>query len=53
MLVVAREGGRSVYVFNPNTETELRVALTMGVDAVITDRIDAALDLRRRSFGSA
>lgn len=53
MLVVARESGRSVYVFNPNTETELRVALTIGADAVITDRIDAALDLRRRTFGSA
>lgn len=52
MLVVARESGRSVYVFNPNTETELRVALTIGVDGVITDRIDTALDLRGRFFGS-
>jgi len=48
MLVAAAEAGRAVYVFTPNTETELRVALGLGADGVITDRPDLALDLRRR-----
>jgi glycerophosphoryl diester phosphodiesterase len=46
MLVVAREDGRAVYAFTPNTTAELTVALTVGADAVITDRPDLALDLR-------
>jgi len=36
-----------------NTATELRVALTVGVDGVITARPDSALDLRRRLFSDA
>jgi len=48
MLVAAAEAGRAVYVFTPNTESELRVALGLGADGVITDRPDLALDLRRR-----
>jgi len=47
LLVVARASGRPVYVFTPNTPDELSVALTVGVDAVITDHPDVALDLRR------
>lgn len=48
MLAIAAADGRAVYVFTPNTEAELRTALGAGVDAVITDRPDLALDLRRR-----
>lgn len=53
MLVVAREDDRTVYTFTPNTVAELSVALTVGVDAVITDHPDLALDLRRRLSHSA
>ncbi len=48
LLVAAREDGRAVYTFTPNTEVELSVALRIGADAVITDRPDLALDLRQR-----
>ncbi len=48
MLVVARQDARVVYVFTPNTEPELRGALGVGVDGVITDRPDLAIELRRR-----
>ncbi len=51
MLVVARETGRPVYLFTPNTPAELGVALGIGVDAVITDRVDLALELRRSQCG--
>lgn len=47
MLVVAQETSRPVYLFTPNTPAELAVALRIGVDGVITDRIDLALELRR------
>jgi glycerophosphoryl diester phosphodiesterase len=48
MLVRARATGRAVYTYNPTTEPELRVTLSVGVDGVITDRPDLALALRRR-----
>jgi glycerophosphoryl diester phosphodiesterase len=48
LLVAAREDRRRVYTFTPNSETELSVALRVGADALITDRPDLALDLRRR-----
>jgi glycerophosphoryl diester phosphodiesterase len=48
LLVVAREDGRAVYTFTPNTAIELEVALTVGPDAVITDHPDLALDIRAR-----
>ncbi len=53
MLVAARETARQVYLFTPNTPTELGVALGIGADAVITDRIDLALDLRRSKLGGS
>jgi glycerophosphoryl diester phosphodiesterase len=46
MLVRARSRAREVYAYNPTSEAELRVTLSMGVDAVITDRPDRALALR-------
>ena len=52
MLVVARAGNRPVYLFTPNTPAELSVALTVGVDGVITDHPDVALDLRRHLLPS-
>ncbi len=51
MLVAARETNRPVYLFTPNTPAELGVALEIGVDAVITDRVDLALELRRGRHG--
>jgi glycerophosphoryl diester phosphodiesterase len=48
LLVVARGGNRPVYLFTPNTPAELAVALTVGVDGVITDDPDTALALRRQ-----
>ena len=50
LLVAAAAGRRPVYVFTPNSDTELRVALAVGADGVITDHPDLALDLRRRLF---
>jgi glycerophosphoryl diester phosphodiesterase len=47
LLAVARETGRKVYLFTPNTRIELQVALRVGADAVITDEIELALALRR------
>jgi glycerophosphoryl diester phosphodiesterase len=48
VLVEAAETSRPVYVFTPNSPAELRVALTVGVDAVITDHVGIAVDLRRQ-----
>jgi glycerophosphoryl diester phosphodiesterase len=48
VLVAAAETSRPVYVFTPNSAAELRVALTVGADAVITDHVAIAVDLRRR-----
>jgi len=48
LLVVAREDGRPVYTFTPNTAVELGVALAVGADAVITDHPDLALAIRAR-----
>jgi glycerophosphoryl diester phosphodiesterase len=47
MLVRTRAAHRTLYTYNPTTPLELRVALTIGVDGVITDRPDLALELRR------
>src|SRR5439155_1194999 len=44
--VVAAETSRPVYVFTPNRPAELRVALTVGADAVITDHVAVAVELR-------
>jgi glycerophosphoryl diester phosphodiesterase len=51
VLVVAAEMSRPVYVFTPNSRAELRVALTVGADAVITDHVAIAVELRRRLEG--
>ena len=48
VLVTAAETSRPVYVFTPNSPPELRVALTVGADAVITDHVAIAVELRRR-----
>jgi len=48
VLVAAAETSRPVYVFTPNSPPELRVALTVGADAVITDHVAIAVELRRR-----
>ncbi len=48
VLVAAAEGARPVYVFTPNAPAELEVALRIGADAVITDRVAAAVEIRRR-----
>jgi hypothetical protein len=48
VLVAAAETSRPVYVFTPNSPAELRVALTVGADAVITDHVAIAVELRRR-----
>lgn len=48
VLVAAAETSRPVYVFTPNRSAELQVALTVGVDAVITDYVAIAVELRRR-----
>ena len=48
VLVVAAETSRPVYVFTPNSPAELRVALTVGADAVITDHVAIAVELRGR-----
>jgi glycerophosphoryl diester phosphodiesterase len=48
VLVAAAETSRQVYVFTPNSSAELRVALTVGADAVITDHVAVAVELRRR-----
>jgi glycerophosphoryl diester phosphodiesterase len=48
VLVAAAETSRPVYVFTPNRPAELRVALTVGADAVITDYVALAVELRRR-----
>jgi hypothetical protein len=48
VLVVAAETSRPVYVFTPNRAAELRVALTVGADAVITDHVAVAVELRRQ-----
>jgi glycerophosphoryl diester phosphodiesterase len=47
VLVAAAETSRPVYVFTPNRPSELRVALTVGADAVITDHVAIAVELRR------
>ena len=47
VLVAAAETSRSIYVFTPNLPAELRVALTVGADAVITDHVALAVALRR------
>ena len=44
----AAEMSRPVYVFTPNRPPELQVALTLGADAVITDHVAIAVELRRR-----
>ena len=41
------ETSRPLYVFTPNSPAELRVALTVGADAVITDHVTIAVELRR------
>ncbi len=48
VLVAAAETSRPVYVFTPNSPAELRVALTVGADAVITDHVAPAVELRRQ-----
>jgi len=48
VLVAAAETSRPVYVFTPNRPSELQVALTVGADAVITDHVALAVELRRR-----
>jgi hypothetical protein len=47
VLVAAAETGRAIYVFTPNLPAELRVALTVGAEAVITDQVALAVALRR------
>jgi len=47
LLVAARERGWLVYLWTPNTVAELTVALGLGVDAVITDNIRVAWDMRK------
>jgi len=46
LLVAAADGDHPVYVFTPNTATELDVALRMAPTAVITDRVADALRIR-------
>ena len=52
---VRRRAGRGggdvapVYVFTPNRPAELRVALSVGADAVITDHVAVAVALRARA----
>ncbi len=48
VLVAAAETSRPVYVFTPNRPAELRIALTVGADAVITDHVALAVELRRQ-----
>ncbi len=48
MMVEARMRDWPIYLWTPNTVGELRVALSMGVAAVITDNIGVACDLRHR-----
>lgn len=48
VLVAAAETSRPVYVFTPNRPAELQVALTVGADAVITDHVAIAVELRGR-----
>jgi len=48
VLVAAAETSRPVYVFTPNRPAELQVALTVGADAVISDHVALAVELRRR-----
>jgi glycerophosphoryl diester phosphodiesterase len=48
LLAAVSETSRPVYVFTPNGAAELRMALTIGADAVITDRVARAVELRRR-----
>jgi hypothetical protein len=52
LLVVAAEQNRRVYVFTPNTATELDVAMRIGPTAVISDRVADALAARRRVHGA-
>jgi glycerophosphoryl diester phosphodiesterase len=52
LLVVAAEQARPVYVFTPNTATELDVAMRIGPTAVISDRVADALAARRRVHGA-
>jgi len=47
VLVAAAETARVVYVFTPNLPAELRVALIIGAEAVITDQVSLAVALRR------
>lgn len=46
MMAAARERGWPVYLWTPNHDAELQVALSCGVAAVITDRPDRALGIR-------
>lgn len=46
MMAAARERGWPVYLWTPNRDAELEVALHCGVTALITDRPDRALALR-------
>jgi glycerophosphoryl diester phosphodiesterase len=46
VLVAAAETARPVYLFTPNRPAELRVAFAVGVDAVITDQVATAIELR-------
>ncbi|HET7379009.1 MAG TPA: glycerophosphodiester phosphodiesterase family protein [Gaiellales bacterium] len=48
LLAIAAERSRPVYLFTPNQPLELKVALTIGVEAIITDRVSEALELRQR-----
>ena len=48
VLVAAAETSRPVFVFTPNRPPELRVALSVGADAVITDQVATAVDVRRQ-----
>jgi glycerophosphoryl diester phosphodiesterase len=51
VLVAAAETSRPVYVFTPNRPAELQVALIVGADAVITDHVALAVELRQRLAG--
>lgn len=43
-----REKGKEVTVWTVNDETEMRVAMSWGVKAVLTDRVGAFVNLRKK-----
>jgi glycerophosphoryl diester phosphodiesterase len=54
VLIAAAETRRPVYLFTPNRPAELEVALRIGADAVITDQVPLAVELRgRRADGGS